>query len=193
MKLFSELKELARQLKPWKGRWALCGGVAASIYRDKARFTLDIDIAVVDDPRHSARALAEEVLKRLGHKPSLGFVPDPKGSGTQKMALILSREKSTSQFSGIDFLLPVFPWVPDAVERAQGNLIDYGFAKLATVTVEDLIIAKALAIRSNPTRFQDKDDILSILHCQKVDRDYLLRQSKRLALPLPRWLKELLR
>ncbi len=191
MKLFSGLKRVIERLEPRTGSWAVCGGIAASLYRENARFTADIDIALIDTEQLKARALAERVLKELGYKPALGFVPDFEKKGGQRLALILSREGENERFEGIDFLLPVFPWVPGAVRRGQSNLIDYGFARVPTITAEDIIISKLFALRGGDPRAIDKDDILSILQSQKVDREYILRRAKSYSLAIPRWAKGL--
>ncbi len=47
MKLFSELKRATEILLEYPSQWAICGGVAASIYREKARFTDDIDFRLL--------------------------------------------------------------------------------------------------------------------------------------------------
>ena len=189
MKLFSELKRVARQLSTCEGRWAVCGGVAASLYRESPRFTGDIDIAVIDAEGDSARTLAERVLRELGYRPALGFVPNPSGGGAQTMALLIGRGDMQSTFIGINFLLPIFPWVPTAVARAQSNLVDYGFSRLPTLTVEDMIVAKLCALRSSPARIQDKDDILSMLGFRPIDAQYIARQARTLGIPLPHWVK----
>lgn len=191
MKLFSELKRVAGALEKFKGSWALCGGVVASIYRETPRFTHDIDIAVVDRKNQSAEELATEVLKLLKYDPILGFVGDL--TGHQEKALICGRIAEDSLFIGVDFLLPVFPWVKDAVFRAQSNLIDYGFSKLPTITVEDLLIAKISALQFK-SRAQDIDDVESLLsHWTNIDIGYVLGQFKKLNITPPDWIRDRIR
>jgi len=38
---------------------------------------------------------------------------------------VIGREREDSSYVGIDFLLPVLPWISDAIERAQANQLDY--------------------------------------------------------------------
>ena len=54
MKIFDELVRAGKLLSEYPGQWAVCGGVAASIYRSRARFTDDIDFALIDTARISA-------------------------------------------------------------------------------------------------------------------------------------------
>jgi Nucleotidyl transferase AbiEii toxin, Type IV TA system len=190
MKLFSELQRVVKHLEPYQGSWAICGGIAACIYRDKARFTADIDIAICNSANQEAEEIAASILQAMGHTPALGFITDPNGSGQQTKALIHSRDSTSEFYLGIDFLLPVFPWVNAAVIRAQTNQIDYGFTKIPTITVEDLIIAKLFALNTTPERLQDKDDVLSILVRQKIDELYVERQATLYNLDIPRWLRE---
>ncbi len=176
MKLFEVLKQTALLLLEHPGQWAVCGGVAASIYRRKARFTDDIDFALIDSPAMSAENLAGTILRRLGYGEYIGFVPDPENNNQQLRALICARTQEDQRFAGIDFLLPVQRWIPEAVALAQFNSIDYGFAELPTVTPESLILAKLIALSGSPDRYQDLDDIQEILKSVPLKLDYLEAQ-----------------
>jgi hypothetical protein len=192
MRIFNELKRVTKHLRTKPACWAVCGGIAASLYRDLPRFTADIDIAIIDTPELAAKEFAWAVLSEMGYQPKVGFVPDPAGGRKQRAALICAREDSTQMFSGIDFLLPVFPWVPDAVARAQSNVIDYGFAALPTITEEDLLVAKITAMRDS-VRPQDEDDVRSVLrHSKGLDGNYVQRQCKRFETPIPKWISDAL-
>ena len=170
MQIFDKLKQIILELQPYQGKWAICGGVAACLYRAEPRFTGDIDIVLGGIPVQEAIEFAEEILKHLGYKPILGFISDLDGKLIKGPGLIVAREDQHKAFVGIDFLLPVQPWIEPAVHRAQSNLIDYGFSKVPTITPEDLIIAKLFALQSAPSRPYDLDDILSILSSvKKID------------------------
>jgi hypothetical protein len=187
MKIFSELKRLAEQLKEYDGSWALCGGVVASIYRQAPRFTADIDVAIVDRDDRTAEELASEILINMKYTPIVGFVPNMSGVGGQQKALVCARNERDAQFIGIDFLLPVFPWIPTAVQRAQHNKVDYGFSRLPTITVEDLLVAKICALRA-VERSQDAEDIRSVLKSSlDIDLDQVLKEAARLKLAVPQW------
>jgi len=86
----------------------------------------------------------------------------------------------------IDILLPELPWIIPAVERAQHNRIDLGFAAIPVVTPEDLVIAKCFALNNSPDRFQDLDDLKEIFESVKdLDLDYLRGRLTELAITVP--------
>lgn len=183
MKLFDDLKIACNELAQWPGCWALCGGVAAAIYRDIPRFTADIDFVIADHPDKPAKDIAEQVTRTLSLKPIAGFITDEGGRLISGQALVMGRRDTTSRYVGIDFLLPVLPWIPGAVLRAQSNLLDFGFAKLPTITVEDLLVAKLYAFQGTPSRVTDLDDIRSILQAQTgIDMSYIRSQMTLLSL-----------
>lgn len=176
MGIFSELKRVIRFLNNYPGQWAICGGVAASIYRERPRFTDDIDFALVDSNSLSARELALKVISDLGYRDYQGFIPDPLRKGKQINALICARSTDNTKFEGFDFLLPTQPWIDHAVLLAQSNKIDFGFAELPTVTPEYLILAKLIALNSNAERHQDIDDIKEIIKSNPIDYSFIREQ-----------------
>jgi hypothetical protein len=187
MRIFQELKRVFQALQPFDGYWCLCGGVAASVYRGHGRFTNDIDLAIVDTPQLSARGVATQVLEQLGYQPVLGYLRDPTGVGTEQvLSLIVGRVIGNESFIGIDFLLPVFPWVTEAVDRAQSLRLDFGFATIPTIQPEDLVVAKLHALRDSPGRGIDLLDIRSILNAgSDLDYEYLNRKLLEYKLSLP--------
>jgi Nucleotidyl transferase AbiEii toxin, Type IV TA system len=186
MKLFHNLKLATSELKQWPGCWAICGGIAACIYRTTPRFTGDIDIAIIDHKTLSATEIANIVITKLGNKPLAGFVTDQHGALIQKQALVIGRENTDGSYVGIDFLLPVHPWIEEGVIRAQGNCFDYGFDKVPTLSAEDLILAKLFAFQGNPERKNDLDDLISIVRdVPKLDKVYLKERFKRYQLKVP--------
>ncbi len=188
MRIFSELKRLVNHLRPWPDCWALCGGVVASVYRDTPRYTGDIDVAIINHGQTPASTIAESVIRELGLEPNMGFVPDPRGGPDQKNALVCGRGTHDERFIGVDFLLPVFPWVEKGVHRAQANLIDYGFAQVPTLTIEDLMLAKLNALQCIEPRPQDSDDIRSMMRSGlPIDYPYITREARALAITVPEW------
>ena len=193
MKIFDFLKRLVTVLESSKNPWAICGGVAASLYRELPRFTDDIDIAIADLPNMPALNAASEVLTKLGYKPKAGFVTDQFGKLIKGQALLIGRDETPGSFTGVDFLLPIIPWVTQSVARAQHNMLDYGFAKVPTITPEDLIIAKLFAFQGTPERRMDLDDIVSVLEGTKViDKDYLRKECEAAKLNLPEQVRRFL-
>lgn len=79
----------------------------------------------------------------------------------------------------VDVLLPELPWVKVAVERAQANLIDLGFAFVPVITPDDLIVAKCFSVRNSPDRFKDLDDL------KELDIDYLREKLATFNLEIP--------
>jgi hypothetical protein len=167
VKLFSHLKSVAKILELHEGYWAVCGGIAACLYRETPRYTGDIDIAICDSPTVAAVSIAEQAVQSIGYKPIAGWVTDQHGRLIEGQALVLGRESGELGYIGIDFLLPKLPWIPDAIKRAQMNKLDFGFSLLPTIVPEDLIIAKLFAIQGSPNRPNDLDDVRSILSNQK--------------------------
>src|SRR5262249_49160033 len=118
--------------------------------------------------------------------PVLGFVSDQGGRLITQPALIVGREDHEGTYIGIDFLLPVLPWVEAAIHNAQSNRLDYGFALMPTVTPEDLIIAKLFAIQGDPNRPYDQDDVKSILRNQKnLNIEYIRASAEKYKLRFP--------
>ena len=187
MKIFQSLKTVTNLLKPFDGSWAVCGGIAACVYRDVPRFTGDIDIALGCTSSANPIDIANSILSSLGYVPMVGFVTDQTGRLIQQQALVIGREKEPGTYLGVDFLLPVLPWVQGAVSRAQENRLDYGFDRLPTVTLEDLCLAKLYALQGTPERHTDRDDIESILRAAaRFDLGYFRAglQSLKLSLPI---------
>lgn len=186
MKLFQFLKQTCALLSPADGTWMVCGGVAASLYRDVPRFTGDIDFAIIDGPTITAQDRATSVLRKLGYIPKIGWVTDQNGKLINKPTLVIGREAIEGSFVGIDFLLPSLPWVDLAVKRASSNLLDYGFAMVPTITAEDLIIAKLFAVQGTPGRKFDLDDIETILRAsKKIDKLFIKENIVKFGLTPP--------
>lgn len=73
------------------------------------------------------------------------------------------------------------------MQRAQSHSVDFGFAKIPTMTREDVIIAKAFALAIEPNRFQDLDDLKSMFSTnRKMDLAYLKGELQRHTLQIPR-------
>lgn len=186
MKLFSVLKQVVQLLEPHNGSWAICGGVAASVYRDTPRYTGDIDIVLLDRPLLTAQQIAEQIASALGYEPIAGFLTDQKGELIKAQALVVGREQNDTGFLGLDFLLPVLPWVSDAVTRAQSNKFDFGFSLLPTITIEDLCIAKLFAVQGTPDRVIDMDDLIAMTRSAKsFDRAFFENRVTRYGLRVP--------
>jgi len=162
------LRLIAREIVEESFNYAVCGGIAASIYRLVPRFTNDLDL-VISIPNSEDIQLeqmaAEKFLSRLGFTTLLGWFPNSQSE--RKVFAVIGQ--GGGNLPAIDILLPALPWARIAVERAQVNLIEYGFASLPTITPEDLIISKAYALAVDPHRPNDRDDIASVMKSGFVD------------------------
>lgn len=187
MKPLEILKRAVKSLEACGAHYCLVGGHAASLYRTQERLTRDVDFALVaDDPKNSGK-IAEKVIKSLGLRPVVGFIPPSEFENARKRVCMITASPAKGELTGvIDILLPELPWVAVAVERAQHNKINLGFAKVPVITPEDLIIAKCYALRNSPDRFQDLDDLKSIFQSRiELDRIYLRRQLSEMNLSIP--------
>lgn len=158
------LKLISQELLKEQCQFAVCGGIAASIYRKDFRTTNDLDIAINFPQDKSDRAeqrFSMSFLERLGYETALGWAPGIATGDESNVFFVIGRSKGS--IPQIDFLLPSLPWVRQAVKRAQFNRVDFGFAKLPTVTPEDVLISKAFALKFDPQRATDRDDIRSVL------------------------------
>lgn len=181
------LKRTVAALSELPCQFCLIGGHAASLYRSQERFTKDVDFAVVGSPTTRSREVAESAVRALGMKPMVGVIPLGRGERERSPVGMITSEPRAGEFTGIvDILLPEVPGVPEAVERAQSNLIDLGFAMVPIITPEDLIVAKCLAVTNAPDRFQDLDDLKQLFKDVKdLDFDYLRRRLHELSLVIP--------
>ncbi len=165
----------------------MVGGHAASLYRSQERFTKDVDFAVVGSPKTRSREVAESAVRALGMKPMVGVIPLGRGERERSSVCMITSEPRAGEITGIvDILLPDVSWVQEAVERAQSNLIDLGFAMVPIITPENLIVARCLAVTNVPDRFQDLDDLKQLFKDVKdLDFDYLRRRLHELSLVIP--------
>lgn len=167
--------------------YCLVGGHAASLYRSQERLTRDVDFAICADPPSDSQARAESVISALGLTPMVGFIAPGASEPTRRSICMITSAPMTGESKGlIDILLPDLPWVSKAVERAQHNRLNLGFAVVPVITPEDLIIAKCYSLRNSPDRFQDLDDLKEIfLSVEDLDRDYLEISLQGLGLVVP--------
>lgn len=187
MNLHSKMQQAVELFQNRQIRFALAGGLVASLYRNQPRATADIDFAVWlhDD------AIAVGILEVLGLEVHRLRKAQLEGGP----AFAIKREntpvymlcgRSPGAEIGVDLILLSVPWVISALDRAQVNSVDFGFGGVPCLTVEDLLLSKLYAVNNQPTRFMDLDDIRSILESEvNVDWVYLRDQVKHLALTIP--------
>jgi len=175
-------------------RFALAGGLVASIYREQERLTKDLDFLLL--AQGDSLEIARGITEKMGLEAHVIRKADLEGG-----PLFAVRKKSTTPYMvlgrrknaiGLDFILPAMPGFDSAMERAQENLIDFGFGKIPCLTVEDIILAKFYSYQNDLTRFNDLDDLKSIFAAQPdLEIDYLCEQMKRRNLTIPVPLKKL--
>ena len=171
--------------------YALAGGLAASLYRDELRVTQDIDIVLISDG--NTLELAESLLKELKLKPRLARKADLEGGplfaikrNNTPPLIVAGRDPQKKEIIGVDFILPAMPWANAAVERAKSNQIDFGFGKVPTISVEDLIVAKLWAICGSKKREKDVDDLRSIFSVgHELDCSYIVGHMQEHLLRIP--------
>ncbi len=167
--------------------FCLIGGHAASLYRAQERFTRDVDFALVAHRLEDSKNVASQCISDVGLKPVVAFIPRGDGEPDRNSICLVTSKPEVGASTGIvDVLLPDLPWISEAVQRAQFNLIDLQFAKVPVITPEDLILAKCYALRNSPERFQDLDDLKSIFESiSDLDLDYLKMRLSDLSLCIP--------
>ena len=181
-------------LKSSKLNFALAGGFAASVYRDEERFTKDVDFIIGGEG--DLIDTAKKLISELGLKPHIARKADLDGGplfaikrGNTKEMVIIGRDKERN-IPGIDLLLPANPWVPAALERAQYNQIDWGFDRIPTMTIEDVVVAKLIS-SANTEREQDVLDLRSIFRSgNQVDLVYVVAKMHEFEAVVPDTLKK---
>jgi hypothetical protein len=170
--------------------------MAASIYRTEERTTKDLDFLLFAEPR--TEQVAKEIITSFGLNPRIATEADLAGGPlfaikrkSTPANIIVGTNSKDPRAIGLDFILPKIPWAKDAIERAQHNCIDFGFAKIPTMTVEDLIVAKLYAMSPGKQREKDVDDVRSIFSAgHQMDLAYLRGKIKEHSLWIPPALKE---
>lgn len=196
MNLDEFLKTVVSKLDKQGIRYALAGGLVASIYRKESRLTQDLDFLFYCEQKLEDKA--SKIISSFGLNPSLARRADLEGGPKHQLKdksspvyMLIGRDKNDSKKIGLDFILPNIPWFDEALERAQDNLIDFGFAKIPCLTVEDFIVAKLYALKNDAKRFKDLDDLQSIFVVdRKLDFVYLGDRMEFLGLQLPQALQE---
>lgn len=184
-------------LKREKVHYALAGGFVASLYRQEERLTKDLDFLIFAEPHTQQKAT--QIIRSLGLSPHVIRKADLEGGplfAIKKQStppyIIAGRVEGDSSVIGLDFILPEMPWFESALIRAEQNNIDFGFGKVACLTVEDVILAKFFSLKNDQTRFNDLDDLKSIFLAQHpLDLAYLSGQMRILGLLVPPPIKEM--
>ena len=197
MELQKFFQDVVDCLKKEKLRYALAGGLVASIYRTDERLTKDLDFLLLAEAKTEEKAA--QIIKSFGLKPLIVRKADLEGGPmfaikrkSTKPYIIAGRAKGDPSKIGLDFILPEMPWFEAALDRAENNQIDFGFGKVPCLRVEDLIISKFYSLKNDSKRFNDLDDHQSIFEAgHDLDLAYLCGQMKVLSLSVPAEIKEM--
>jgi hypothetical protein len=193
MSLESLFKDAVRQLEHRQVSYAVAGGLAASLYRQEPRMTMDVDLVIMAESGTTDTAIS--VLQSIGLEAGIARKADLAGGPlfairrrNTAACMVVGRSADKSHAWGVDILLPAMPWVRDAVLRAQDNRVDFGFGGVPTLTLEDIILAKLHALGAGIPRPKDMDDLQSIYAANggEIDTVYLAAQMRRFAFTVPR-------
>lgn len=184
-------KEIVGILTKEKIRYALAGGLVASVYRQEERLTRDLDFLIFSEP--NSQHTATHIIRSLGLEPHLIRRADLEGgplflikSKRSEPWIVAGRGDQDPSKIGLDFILPTIPWFQHALERSEHNMIDFGFGKIPCLTVEDVILSKFFSLKNDSSRFNDLDDLKSIfLAHHSLDLGYLAGEMQRLDLTVP--------
>lgn len=193
MKLAERLEQSVREIERNGLKYALAGGLVASLYRKEPRATADIDLVILTGDVDQARA----ILKALGLKPhplrQAELEGGPMFSIKKKntpVFLLCGRSPDRADAIGVDLILSGMPWTQAALERAQANRVDFGFGGIPCLTLEDFVLSKLYSVRNQSTRFMDLDDLRSIFEStDEIDWVYVVDGMRRWELPIPDALK----
>jgi hypothetical protein len=187
-------KQAVKRLRNEECEFAVCGGLAAIIYRPDVRFTGDIDI-LLSAPKNTVD-LALAIIEDFGLIPTeltaaqLSMTPSMH-KRSSPAAVIIGRAAEGKKEPGLDFLMPVLPWAKNALARAKKNNITFAGYDAPFITAEDVVLAKIPALSKSERRGKDWDDIASILNSgRKLDYGYLTAEIERLGLIIPRHLEK---
>ena len=197
MNLIEFFKEVVKVLQRSDVEYALAGGLVASMYRENERTTNDLDFLILAEK--GTQEAAASIIKKFKLVPHIIRSADLEGGPLFAIKkkntapyIIAGRAKKEDQKIGLDFILPSMPWFDEALKRAQYNKIDFGFGPIPSLTKEDVIISKLYSLRNDPTRFNDLDDLKSIMQAgHTIDMPYICGQMQILKLAVPDSLKDI--
>jgi hypothetical protein len=198
MSLEQLFKSAVRELRERRILFAVAGGLAADLYRNEPRLTMDVDLVILTEGSGTETAIS--VIEALGLHAGIARAADLAGGPlfairrrNTEPRMIVGRTPGKASQEGVDILLPSIPWAKSAVERGQCNQVDFGFGPVPALTLEDIILAKLYCLMATPLRAKDLDDIQSIfLSRPDLDLPYLAGQMQRIKITIPKAAKAFL-
>jgi hypothetical protein len=198
MSLEQLFKSAVRELRERRVLFAVAGGLAADLYRNEPRLTMDVDLVILTEGSGTETAIS--VVEALGLHAGIARAADLAGGPpfairrrNTEPRMVIGRSTGKSSLEGVDILLPSIPWARPAVERAQSNQVDFGFGPVPALTLEDIILAKLYSLMATPLRAKDLDDLQSIFSSLPgLDLPYLAGQMQRIKITIPKAAKAFL-
>lgn len=148
--LMTALRDLARWMQPYAGRFSLIGGLAA-VFLGRPRVTHDIDAVFWIDDDEIARLMEQGAT--FNYLPRL---PDALEFALVNRVLLMRHQLTSIE---ADLSLGLLPFELQTVEAARPR--DFGGFVLPLPTPEDLIVMKIIAGRP-----RDIADIEGMYYCQ---------------------------
>ena len=150
---------------------ALCGGLAANLYRDEVRATVDLDLYLV--------CSAPQLVSLTRAFEGRGWIAHP----AWHQAELLRLERA--DLPRVDLLIASTEFERDAVQHASQALI--AERELRVLTPEDLIVFKLTA-----GRLRDYEDVAAMLNARggNIDHLYVQRWLEKFGLS-DRWQRAL--
>ena len=152
--LLGALLAARRVLDRAKVPYALCGGLAANLYRQEVRATMDVDLTIIVSPARLA-----------------DLVDDFRAAGWRAESYWRRAELlrlSHDRLPRVDCLLAMTDYEQSAIRRAATVTIEH--RRLRVLTPEDLIVFKLIAGRA-----RDYEAVAAILHARRkrLDEKYI--------------------
>ncbi len=197
MKLETLFRKCIESVREEGAEFAVCGGLAAQMYRAETRVTVDIDILISAKGREVE--IATRVIESFGLSPTplrtfqLSSAP-ASHKRSSPIEVIVGRNKADKTAFGLDFLLPRQGWTENALRRAQVNTLQIDGVGAPFVTAEDMLLAKfTSAMLGGTRRLKDLDDIISMMDSRRsFDLAYVAAEIDRLKLSTPPDIEKLL-
>lgn len=167
------LRDIALAFRAERVTHALVGGMALAA-QGVARATMDVDFLIGE----TDLAASERALSRLGfaveqrHGGFIRYVRHP----LPELPELTERA---------DVLVARHALGRALIDLAQREPVDWEHGlRIPVMTVEGLLLMKILASVSDPTRVQDRVDILALLRLRRatIDRDWISKQCDALGL-----------
>jgi predicted nucleotidyltransferase len=190
------LKEASEELKVRGITFAVVGGVAANYYKTTSRLTPDVDFAIVT--KSNSESIAREIIEKFGftatslRKAQLDGGPAfAIKNNSSPYQVVVGRLPGDDEKIGLDILLPEMAWVPEAVDRAQNNIVSIAKGiSVPVLVVEDVIISKLISYNSRTSRVKDIEDLQAVLQNNKsLNNSLIAEEVKKYGLRIPKMLQ----